>query len=52
MTPCIHATDTAPLCPECLADATEDPLAWEEYGNHTAGLERWRELQREMDEAK
>lgn len=41
---CIH--QERGLCPACQADYDQDPQAFEEYGDHPAGLERWnRELQ-------
>lgn len=44
---CIHAPGG--LCPDCQADYEEDPEAWLEFGEHQAGIERWRKLQEEMD---
>ena len=46
---CIHFTDG--LCPACQADYDDDPSAWLEYGEHTAGITRWQELQAEMKAA-
>jgi hypothetical protein len=43
---CVHAA--AGLCPRCRADHDEDPGAWLEYGDHPAGLERWRRLLEEI----
>jgi hypothetical protein len=45
---CTHQPD-GPLCQKCQADADEDPLAWSEYGNHPAGLERFRREQAEYE---
>ncbi len=47
-TGCIHRTD-GELCKECYKEAVGDPEAWEEFGNHPAGIENWRRLQAEMD---
>lgn len=43
---CVHAA--AGLCPQCRADFDEDPQAYLEYGDHPAGLERYRALLEEM----
>ena len=37
---CIHAQHG--LCPACQAEYDADKEAWLEYGNHPAGLARWR----------
>ena len=42
---CVHVAGG--MCPSCLADCEEDPIAWLEYGNHTEGLDRWRMLREE-----
>lgn len=43
---CVHAA--AGLCPACLADYEEDPLAWLEYGDHPSGVRRSAELAAEL----
>ena len=43
---CIHAT--AGLCPACQAEYDYDPDAYLEYGDHPAGLARWRALQEDI----
>jgi hypothetical protein len=40
---CIHADRG--LCPDCREEYEEDPSGWLEYGQHPAGLARWRALQ-------
>jgi hypothetical protein len=45
--PCIH-TDGKGLCQDCLAEFAADPEAYLEYGEHPAGIERWRAVQEEM----
>jgi len=45
--PCIHG-DGKTLCPDCQAGYDVDPEAYDEYGDHPAGLERWRALQEEI----
>jgi hypothetical protein len=46
-TPCIH-TDGKGLCPACQADYDADPSAWEEFGQHPAGIANWRALEEEI----
>jgi hypothetical protein len=41
---CIHAARG--LCPACRAAYEEDESAWHEFGDHPAGIARWREEQR------
>lgn len=43
---CIHVGHG--LCPACLDDYLEDPDAWREYGQHTAGEAAWEALQAEI----
>jgi hypothetical protein len=43
---CIHAA--AGLCKSCRAQYDEDPGAFVEYGDHPAGLGRWRRLLEEI----
>ncbi len=47
-TGCIHRTD-GELCGPCYREALADPEAWEEYGDHPAGIANWKRLQKEMD---
>ncbi len=49
-TPCIHSPDGRTLCPACQADYDEDPLAWESYGAHPAGIANAEALEREIAE--
>lgn len=44
---CIHATEG--LCPACREEYDADPCAYEEYGEHPAGLARWAALKAEME---
>jgi hypothetical protein len=46
MLTCIHATTG--LCPQCQEEYNEDPLAFLEFGQHTAGIANWAALQAEM----
>jgi hypothetical protein len=39
---CVHVA--AGLCKSCQAEYDEDPSAYWEYGDHPAGLARWRDL--------
>lgn len=43
---CIHAP--IGLCESCQRDYDEDPSSWHEFGNHAAGIERWKALQAEV----
>jgi hypothetical protein len=43
---CVHRESG--LCDDCRADADEDFPAWLEYGRHSEGDRRWRELQAEL----
>lgn len=45
---CLHAS--AGLCPACLDESLSDPDAWFEFGNHPAGLARWRRLEDEISQ--
>ena len=47
MLTCVH-TATG-LCPACRTEWEADPRAFEEFGLHTAGIARWRELLEEME---
>jgi hypothetical protein len=49
--PCPMADNAPPLCPNCLAEYSEDPVAWLEYGEHPAGIANWRSLREEMNRA-
>lgn len=49
-TPCIHG-DGRNLCPDCRHDQEADPAAWEEYGEHPAGIAAWAALRQEAFEA-
>lgn len=44
---CIHSA--AGLCRRCRELYEEDPEAWIEYGNHSAGIRRRQEMQEEID---
>jgi hypothetical protein len=44
---CVHADQG--LCPACQAEYEEDPQAWIEFGDHPAGLARWKPVQDAMD---
>lgn len=46
-TPCIHTGGTS-LCSACKESYDADPAAWEEYGDHPAGIERWRQERETM----
>ncbi len=48
---CIHMPAGGGLCPACQADYDYDPDSFLEFGNHFAGLARWRKLKEEMDAA-
>ncbi len=43
---CIHAD--LGLCEHCQAEYDENPAEYLEYGDHPAGIERWRELTAEI----
>lgn len=43
---CIHAATD--LCPACQATYAADPGAYLEYGDHHAGIARWRALQEDI----
>ena len=45
--PCIHG-DGKSLCESCQEGYDIDPSAYWEYGDHPAGLERWKALQEEI----
>jgi len=45
---CIHRDKG--LCPKCQAEFDEDESAWLEFGYHSEGIERWRQLQQEIAE--
>jgi len=45
--PCVHGNGRT-LCADCQAAYDYDPESYIEYGDHPAGLERWRELQEEI----
>jgi len=38
---CIHASEG--LCRHCRLDYEHDPVAFEEFGEHPAGIRRWKE---------
>lgn len=46
---CVHMADLQPgLCPDCQADYEEDTEAYHEFGDHPAGIERWKELEADL----
>lgn len=45
--PCIHG-DGRTLCADCQADYEYDPESYIEYGDHPAGLARYREMMEEI----
>lgn len=46
---CIHMPEPGEgLCPDCQADYEDDPQSWHEFGDHPAGIERWKELEADL----
>lgn len=46
--PCPMADNAPSLCPKCQAEFDEDTSAYEEFGEHPDGQQRWRQLREEM----
>lgn len=45
---CIHQPKG--LCPACEQEYQIDPDAWIEFGDHPDGIQRWKDLQAEMEQ--
>ncbi len=46
--PCIHSHDGRSLCAACQEEYDIDPSAYDEFGQHPAGIENFRHLEEEI----